>query len=64
MTEATLLARIALGEHTRQQFKRTFNSPDACNLRRVQGDQGFNSPPACNGPRRKGRELANKPRGT
>lgn len=29
LTEATLLERIALGEHTRQQFKRTFNSPDA-----------------------------------
>ena len=29
LTEATLLERIALGEHTRQQFKRRFNSPDA-----------------------------------
>ena len=29
LTEATLLERMALGEHTRQQFKRTFNSPDA-----------------------------------
>lgn len=29
LTEAALLARIALGEHTRQQFKRTFNNPDA-----------------------------------
>ncbi|MDO9568586.1 MAG: putative DNA binding domain-containing protein [Hydrogenophaga sp.] len=29
LTEAELLERIALGEHTRQQFKRTFNSPDA-----------------------------------
>jgi ATP-dependent DNA helicase RecG len=29
LTEATLLERLALGEHTRQQFKRTFNSPDA-----------------------------------
>ena len=29
LTEATLRERIALGEHTRQQFKRTFNSPDA-----------------------------------
>ena len=29
LTEATLLQRIALGEHTRQQFKRSFNSPDA-----------------------------------
>lgn len=29
LTEAALLQRIALGEHTRQQFKRTFNSPDA-----------------------------------
>ena len=29
LTEAALLERVALGEHTRQQFKRTFNSPDA-----------------------------------
>lgn len=29
LTETALLERIALGEHTRQQFKRTFNSPDA-----------------------------------
>ena len=29
LTEAALLERIALGEHTRQQFKRTFSSPDA-----------------------------------
>lgn len=29
LTEAALLERIALGEHTRQQFKRTFNNPDA-----------------------------------
>ncbi len=29
LTEAALLERIALGEHTRQQFKRSFNSPDA-----------------------------------
>ena len=29
LTEAALLERIALGEHTRQQFKRTFNHPDA-----------------------------------
>lgn len=29
LTEATLLQRVALGEYTRQQFKRTFNSPDA-----------------------------------
>lgn len=29
LTETTLLERIALGEHTRQQFKRTFNNPDA-----------------------------------
>ena len=29
LNEAALLERIALGEHTRQQFKRTFNSPDA-----------------------------------
>jgi ATP-dependent DNA helicase RecG len=29
LTEATLLARIAQGEHTRQQFKRSFNNPDA-----------------------------------
>jgi ATP-dependent DNA helicase RecG len=29
LTEAILLERIGLGEHTRQQFKRTFNSPDA-----------------------------------
>ena len=29
LTEAALLARIAQGEHSRQQFKRTFNSPDA-----------------------------------
>ena len=29
LTEAVLLQRVALGEHTRQQFKRTFNSPDA-----------------------------------
>lgn len=29
LTEAALLKRIALGEHTRQQFKRSFNSPDA-----------------------------------
>ena len=29
LTETALLERIALGEHTRQQFKRHFNSPDA-----------------------------------
>ncbi len=29
LTEAALLERIALGEHTRQQFKRSFHSPDA-----------------------------------
>lgn len=29
LTEAALLQRVALGEHTRQQFKRTFSSPDA-----------------------------------
>lgn len=29
LTEATLLARIAQGEHTRQQFKRSFHNPDA-----------------------------------
>lgn len=29
LTEAALLAHIALGEHTRQQFKRTFTNPDA-----------------------------------
>ena len=29
LTLAALLERMALGEHTRQQFKRTFNSPDA-----------------------------------
>lgn len=29
LTEARLLERMALGEHTRQQFKRSFNSPDA-----------------------------------
>lgn len=29
LTEATLLARIAQGEHTRQQFKRNFHNPDA-----------------------------------
>jgi predicted HTH transcriptional regulator len=29
LTEAALLERIALGEHTRQQFKRSFNNPDA-----------------------------------
>ncbi|WP_276965085.1 Fic family protein [Metallibacterium scheffleri] len=29
LTEATLLARIDLGEHTRQQFKRNFHNPDA-----------------------------------
>ena len=29
LTEAALLERVALGEHTRQQFKRMFNSPDA-----------------------------------
>lgn len=29
LTEAELLQQIALGEHTRQQFKRIFNSPDA-----------------------------------
>ncbi|ACH84228.1 MULTISPECIES: AlbA family DNA-binding domain-containing protein [Acidithiobacillus] len=29
LAEATLLARIALGEHTRQQFKRSFHNPDA-----------------------------------
>jgi len=28
-TEAALLARVALGEHTRQQFKRSFHNPDA-----------------------------------
>lgn len=28
-TESTLLERIALGEHSRQQFKHTFNSPEA-----------------------------------
>ncbi|MEK8053100.1 Fic family protein [Ideonella sp. DXS22W] len=29
LTEAALLERVALGEHTRQQFKRTFSNPDA-----------------------------------
>jgi len=29
LTEVELLQQIALGEHTRQQFKRTFNSPDS-----------------------------------
>lgn len=29
LTEAALLARIALGEHSRQQFKRSFSNPDA-----------------------------------
>ena len=29
LTETALLERIALGEHTRQQFKRHFNNPDA-----------------------------------
>ncbi len=29
LTEAALVERIALGEHTRQQFKRTFHNPDA-----------------------------------
>ncbi|MDO8275075.1 MAG: putative DNA binding domain-containing protein [Serpentinimonas sp.] len=29
LTEAALLQRVALGEYTRQQFKRTFHSPDA-----------------------------------
>ena len=29
LTEAALLERIALGEHSRQQFKRTFSNPDA-----------------------------------
>ncbi|MCC7545535.1 MAG: putative DNA binding domain-containing protein [Aquabacterium sp.] len=29
LTEVALLQRVALGEHTRQQFKRTFSSPDA-----------------------------------
>ncbi|PZV02445.1 MAG: transcriptional regulator [Cyanobium sp.] len=29
LTEAVLLERIALGEHTRQQFKRNVNNPDA-----------------------------------
>ncbi|OGB32735.1 MAG: transcriptional regulator [Burkholderiales bacterium RIFCSPLOWO2_12_FULL_61_40] len=29
LLEAELLQRIVLGEHSRQQFKRTFNSPDA-----------------------------------
>lgn len=29
LTEAALLERIALGEHSRQQFKRNFHSPDA-----------------------------------
>jgi hypothetical protein len=29
LTETALLERIALGEHTRQQFKRSFNNPDA-----------------------------------
>lgn len=28
LTEAALLQRVALGEHTRQQFKRSFHSPD------------------------------------
>ena len=33
LTEAALLERIALGEHTRQQFKRSFNFINArrCN---------------------------------
>lgn len=48
MTEAELLERIAQGKHSRQQFKRTVQNPDALafmkrNLHRVQGDQGFNS---------------------
>ena len=29
LSEAALLQRLALGEHSRQQFKRTLNSPDA-----------------------------------
>lgn len=29
LTEAALLERIALGEHSQQQYKRTFNNPDA-----------------------------------
>src|SRR5574343_589292 len=29
LTEAALLERVALGEHTRQQFKRSFTNPDA-----------------------------------
>ena len=29
LTEAALLERIALGEYTRQQFKRSYHSPDA-----------------------------------
>ncbi len=29
LTEATLLERVALGEHSRQQFKRSFTNPDA-----------------------------------
>ena len=37
LTEAALLERIALGEHSRQQFKRSFHSPDALAAELVAG---------------------------